>query len=329
MQNMDRRRMLLTSLAASGAVSIFGELLNAAELPRLGILHPGPKGPIPSVDAVISGLGDQGYVDGKTVLLEYRYGDNKPDQLPELARGLADQNVKVIVAVAGDALLAAAKVTKTVPIVSATGGGDFVVLGLIKDYNHPGTNVTGMNLVADQAAAARIEILRVAIPAIKKITVLADLAYPGNENLLAVMRSTAEAAKITLDTREVAKKEDVEDAVVSAKRDGTQAIAAIQGPFYFFQRELLAAICLKHQIPLAAGEYGSAKAGAFVQVNPDIVGCARKCGGVVDAILKGARPDEIKVERWDKYDVVFSQRAMKALDLEISPDLIKHSTIVE
>jgi putative ABC transport system substrate-binding protein len=209
MQNMDRRRMLLASLAASGAVSIFGESLNAAELPRLGILHPGPRGPIPSVDAVISGLRDQGCVDGKTVLLEYRYGDNKPDQLPELARDLADQNVKVIVAVAGDALLAAAKVTKTVPIVSATGGGDFVVLGLIKDYNHPGTNVTGMNLVADRASAARIEILRAVIPAIKKITVLADLAYPGNENLLAVMRSAADAAKITLDTREVVKKEDV------------------------------------------------------------------------------------------------------------------------
>jgi putative ABC transport system substrate-binding protein len=281
------------------------------------------------MDAVVAGLAERGYVDGKTVSLEYRYGENKREQLPDLVRGLAGLNAKVIVAVAGDALVEAAKATKTIPVVSATGGGDFVVLGLIKDYDHPGTNVTGMNLVADQAAAARIRILKAALPAIEKITVLADLAYPGNGDLLAVMRTAADTAGIRLDAREVAGKEDVEDAIVSAKRDGAQAIVGIQGPFYFFHRQLLADLCSQHQIPLAASEYGSAKAGALLQVNPDIAGCARRSGGVVDAILKGARPDEIKVERWTKYDVVFSRKAMSSLGIGISPDLVKGATFID
>jgi putative ABC transport system substrate-binding protein len=281
------------------------------------------------MDAVISGLADRGYLDGKTAAFEYRYGENKREQLPELVRSLVDQKVNVIIAVAGDALVESAIGTKTIPIVSATGGGDFVALGLIKDYDRPGTNVTGMNLVADQAAAARIDILRATIPTIKKISVLADLTYPGNKDLLAVMRSAAEAGNVGLDTREVTRKEDLEDAIVSAKRDGAQAVAAIQGPFYFFQRQLLADLCLKHQIPLASSEYGSAKAGAFVQVNPDISGCARKSGGVVDAILQGARPEEIKVERWSKYDVVFSWSAMKALGIEVHANKIKQSSFVD
>jgi putative ABC transport system substrate-binding protein len=329
MEQIYRRRILLTSLVASGSAIFSAKRLSATELPKLGLIHPGPKGPIPSMDAVVTGLADRGYVDGKTAALEYRYGENKREQLPELVRSLVDQNVNVIIAVAGDALVEAANVTKTVPIVSATGGGDFVILGLIKDYDRPGTNVTGMNLVADQAAAARINILRATIPTIKKISVLADLTYPGNKNLLAVMRSAAEAGNVGLDTREVTKKEDLEDAIIGAKRDGAQAVAAIQGPFYFFQRQLLADLCLKHQIPLASSEYGSAKAGAFLQVNPDISGCARKSGGVVDAILKGARPEEIKVERWNKYDVVFSRSAMKALGIEVHEDTIKQSSFVE
>jgi putative tryptophan/tyrosine transport system substrate-binding protein len=329
MQQIYRRGILLTTLVASGSAIFSAKRLSATELPKLGLIHPGPKGPIPSMDAVVAGLADRGYVDGKTAALEYRYGENKREQLPELVQSLVDQNVNVIIAVAGDALVEAANVTKTVPIVSATGGGDFVVLGLIKDYDRPGTNVTGMNLVADQAAAARIDILRATIPTIKKISVLADLTYPGNKNLLAAMRSAAEAANVALDTREIAKKEDLEDAIISAMRDGAQAVAAIQGPFYFFQRQLLADLCLKHQIPLASSEYGSAKAGAFVQVNPDVSGCARRSGGFVDAILKGARPEAIKVERWSKYDVVFSRSAMKALGIEVHADTIKQSSFVE
>ena len=102
----------------------------------------------------MEGFGNQ---DGKTVTFEYRYAEGKIDLLPALAKELVDQNVKVIVAIAGESLVAAAKTTTTVPIVSANAGGDFVAMGLAKSWESPGGNVTGMNLVADDAAMARVE----------------------------------------------------------------------------------------------------------------------------------------------------------------------------
>ncbi len=328
-----RRRDVIEFAGAMLAAPIsFGVLTRpsaATELPKLGLLHPGPRGPIPSVGAVVAGLADLGYADGKTVTLEYRYGENKPEQLPVLSRELVEENVRIIIAVAGDALIEAAKVTTTVPIVSATGGGDFVAMGLIKDWDRPGTNVTGMNLMANLAAAARIEILKASLPGIRTIAVIADLSYPGNDDLLAAMQIAATKAQIKLDTREVSNKEELEEAIVGAKRDGAGAIAGIQGPFYFFQRRLLAELSIKHEIPLAASEYGSAQAGAFLQVNPDIAGCARRSGGVVDAILKGAKPEEIKVERWSNYDTVFNRTTAKALGIDVNPSLFKGASIVE
>src|SRR5258708_35556034 len=100
MRQIDRRRMLLTSLVASGAVVFSGGRVSATELPKIGLIHPGPKGPIPSMDAVVVGLADRGYVDGKTVVFEYRYGENKREKLSELVRRLLDQNVNAIIAVA-------------------------------------------------------------------------------------------------------------------------------------------------------------------------------------------------------------------------------------
>jgi putative tryptophan/tyrosine transport system substrate-binding protein len=329
MRRRDVIELASATLAAPISLGIFTRPSKAAELPKLGLIHPGPKGPIPSVNAVVAGLADLGYVDGKTVTLEYRYGENKPEQLLVVSRGLLEQNVKIIVAVAGDALIEAAKTTTTVPIVSATGGGDFVAMGLIKDWDHPGTNVTGMNLVANLAAIARIEILKASLPGIKKIAVIADLSYPGNKDLLAEMQTAAAKSQIELDTREVSKKEELEEAIIGAKHDGAGAIAGIQGPFYFFQRKLLAELSLKHEIPLAASEYGSAQAGAFLQVNPDIAGCARRSGGVVDMILKGAKPEGIKVERWSNYDVVFNRTTAKTLRIDVGPSLFNGANFVD
>jgi putative ABC transport system substrate-binding protein len=159
MRDLDRRQILFATVAASASLISAGRPL-AADLPKVGLVHPGPKGPIPSISAVVAGMAARGYDDGKTVVLEYRYAEGKLDQLPLIARSLIEQNVKVIVAVAGEALVAAAKVTNTAPIVSATAGGDFVSMGLIKSWDRPDTNVTGMILIADEAAAARVEILR-------------------------------------------------------------------------------------------------------------------------------------------------------------------------
>jgi putative ABC transport system substrate-binding protein len=160
--------MLLTTALVTTVLTAISNQLVAAEIPKVGILYLGPKGPLPSVDVIIKAMEGFGYQDGKTVTFEYRYAEGKIDQLPVLAKELVDQNVKVIVATAGEALLAATKTTMTVPIVSATAGGDFVAMGLVKSWESPGGNVTGMNLVADDAGMARVEIFKKVLPNLRR-----------------------------------------------------------------------------------------------------------------------------------------------------------------
>src|ERR1700731_1874006 len=170
-----------------------------------------------------------GYQDGKTVTFEYRYAEGKIDLLPALAKELVDQNVKVIVAIAGESLVAAAKTTTTVPIVSANAGGDFVAMGVAKSWESPGGNVTGMNLVADDAGMARVEILKKVLPNLTKLAVLANKTYPGNERLFSVIEATAKKLNVKVQAFDVSKPEDLEGAIASAKRDGADAVSTLQG----------------------------------------------------------------------------------------------------
>ncbi len=328
MRDLDRRQMLLATVAAAALNLVCAGRSLAAGLPKVGVVHPGPKGPIPSVSAVVAGMAAWGHEDGKTVAIEYRYGESKLDQLPSMLRNLIERDTKVIVAVAGEALVAAAQVTKSVPIVSATAGGDFVSMGLIKSWDRPDTNVTGMNLIADQAAAARVEILKRVLPAARTVVVLSN-PYPGNDELLSAMRAAALKANIKLETLDISKVDELEAAIVNAKQNGADAVTSLQGPFFFFQRKLLADLSLKHRIPLAMSEALSGDAGALLQVNPDVPGCAERSASFVDLILKGANPRDLKIERYSRYDVVFNLRTARELGINISPDTTKGSKVIE
>jgi putative ABC transport system substrate-binding protein len=327
MRDLDRRQMLFATAAASALNLICGRS-SAADLPKVGLVHPGPKGPIPSVSAVVAGMAALGHEDGKTVVIEYRYGEGKLDQLPSILRNLVEQDTKVIVAVAGEPLVAAAQVTKSVPIVSATAGGDFVSMGLIKSWDRPDTNVTGMNLIADQAAAARVEILKRVLPGAKTVVVLSN-PYPGNDDLLVAMRAEALKANIKLETVDISKADELEAAIANAKQNGADAITSLQGPFFFFQRKLLADLSLKHRISLAMSEALSGEAGALLQVNPDVPGCAERSASFVDLILKGSSPRDLKIERYSRYDVVVNLRTARELGINISPDTMKGWKVIE
>ena len=143
------------------------------------------------------------------------------------------------------------------------------------------------------------------------------------------MRAAALKANIKLETFEISKVDELEAAIVNAKQNGADAVTSLQGPFFFFQRKLLADLCLKHKIPLAMSEALSGEAGALLQVNPDVPGCAKRSASFVDLILKGANPRDLKIERYSRYDVVFNLRTAKELGISLSPDTIKGSTVIE
>jgi putative tryptophan/tyrosine transport system substrate-binding protein len=165
-----------------------------------------------------------GYKDGQSVTLDIRYAEGKFDQLPALAKDLVAQNPNIIVAVSGEALFAAPRRQQTIPIVSATGGGDLVKAGLIQSLERPGGNVTGMWLTSDEAAAARVETLKKMMPSMIKLVVLASATYPENQLLLPVAEGAAKRLGIAMQTYTIAKPEELEGAIAAAKAAGAEAI---------------------------------------------------------------------------------------------------------
>jgi putative ABC transport system substrate-binding protein len=320
------------------AVALFGGIVlcdlatrraaSAQEKPKVGVLFGGPKGSA-AITAFVKAIEELGYQDGTTIALDFRYADGKPEQLQVLAKELSEQNPKVIVGVASDAVIAAAKATSTVPIVSASGDVDFVGMGLAKSLEKPDGNVTGVAISGGEAAQLRVALLKKAVPALSTLVVLTHPSNSANQRLLAMMEEAAGQHGVKLQPVSVTKPEDLEAAIIAAKAAGVQAVSSLQGPFFFFQRKLLSELSEKHGMPLGMGEPLSADAGALLQVNPDIPGAAASSAKYVDRILKGARAGDLAIERHRTIQIVLNMKVARALNLHVDPAIAKDGRIID
>ena len=226
-------------------------------------------------------------------------------------------------------MVAAAKATSTIPIVSANGDIDFVGLGLAQSLEKPGGNVTGITISGGEAAQLRVVLLKKTVPGLSMLVVLMHPSNSANQRLLSMMDDAANRHGVKLQPVSVPRSEDLEGAIVAAKANGAQAISSLQGPFFFFQRKLLGALCEKHKIPLAMSEPLSAEEGALLQVNPDVPGAAGASAKFVDRILKGARPANLPIERHAAIQVVLNMKVAKALGLNVDPAVVGRGRVIE
>jgi putative ABC transport system substrate-binding protein len=324
---------LLKFLASVSSACLFGILTLtqaavAQERPKVGVLFAGQKGSA-AITAFVKAMEDLGYQDGKTVVLEYRYAEGKADQLPLLANELVQQHPRLIVGVASEAAVALAKATSTIPIVSATGDVDFVGLGLAKSLDKPGGNITGVTISAGEAAQLRVELLQKIVPGLSTLVVLMHPSNSANQRLLNMMDDVAKRLGVKIQPVSVARPEDLEGAIATAKASGAQAISSLQGPFFFFQRKLLGDLCEAHRIALAMSEPLSAEVGALLQVNPDVSGAAAASAKFVDRILKGAQPADLPIERYPNIQVVLNMKVARALGLNVDPGVVGRGRIIE
>jgi len=322
-------RLLTVFLACSVC---FGALKpdasGAQERPVIGVLFPGPKGSA-AIANFVKAMDALGYQDGRTISFEFRYADGKADQLPLMAKELVEQNPKLIVGFAHEAVVAAARATAAIPVVSATGDVDFLGLGLAKSLERPGGNVTGMTVSAGQAAELRVELLKKVVPGLSTVAVLIDPSNSASPRLLSMMEAAATKVAVRLQPVNVSRPEELDQVIAAAKASGANAVSSLQGPFFFFQRKLLGELSEKHRIPLAMSEPLSAEVGALLQVNPDVPGAAAASAKFVDQILKGASPANLPIERHPKIDVVINLKVAKALGLSIDHALAPGARIIE
>ena len=266
------------------------------------------------------GLGELGYIEGKTYLLERRLAEDRADRLPGLAADLVRLNVDLIVSASAPAAVVVKNATATIPIVLASSFYP-VESGIIASLARPGGNITGVTHFTPELMAKRVQLLRELLPKIARVAVLRS---PGRLDDLVVgdMEAAARPVGTQLRAIEVRRPEELPAAFESAVKGRAQAIMSTQGPFFRRHRAQIALLALKHGLPSLSGEPTAAEAGALLFYGPNVMeGCPR-AATYVDRILKGAKPADLPVEQPTKITLVINLKTAKALGLTIPPSLL-------
>jgi putative ABC transport system substrate-binding protein len=318
-----KRREFITLLGgAVAAWSLAAHAQQAAKkVSRIGILSPGPPTPssgLPSV--LLQGLRELGYTEGQNLAVEFRGADGNVDRLPGLAAELVRAKVDVIFA-PGQAVPAAINATKTIPIVFWT-HADPVEIGWVNSLAHPGSNVTGITLVAPDLAGKRLELLREAVPGASRVALLINTANPGSEPTLRQSRAAAHSLGLTLQFFDVHAPGEFERAFSSMVEQEARALHVQLDPLFLAQRALLAKLAAKNRLPAMYDLKEFVEAGGLMGYGPHMSEEIRRTAAHIQKILRGANPANMPVEQPTKFELVINLQAAKAIGHEIPAGLV-------
>ena len=320
---MERRTFLGTLTGGLLAGPLAAEAQQAGKPARVGILALTTFTPVPlAVDHFRAGLRELGYVDGQTVLFEYRAAEGKVERLPELARELVDAKVNVIYTAAAPAALAAKQATNAIPVVFG-GIPDPVGAGLVTSLARPGGNVTGVAFEATpEQAAKQLELLKGLAPSVTRVGIF---GAPGLQESVQRHQPIVESARAKLgldliraEVPSVADLDRAFDALARARVDGLWLVA----PAAFQGRGQIADYALKNRLPAIAPYREFADAGGLVSFGASFAHTHHRAAAYVDKILKGAKPGDLPVEQPAKFELVINLKTAKALGLTVPQSLL-------
>jgi putative tryptophan/tyrosine transport system substrate-binding protein len=274
----------------------------------------------PSHAAWLSGLRENGWIEGKNLLVEYRCA---PDRLPALAAELVALTPDLIIAQSPQAASALKSATTTIPIVFVA-VADPVGLGLVQSLSRPGGNVKGLaTMVPDDFTAKRLEILRELVPGASTIALLANPNNPMHRlNSREFLSRTAQKLGVALLTVEATTAEELDVAFAFAAAQHADAVMDLGDTLTFFQAPRIIALAAKYHLPASYLSRKFADGGGLVAYGPDFRDLIRRTTGYVDKILKGSKPSDLPVEQPTKYELTINMKTAKALGLTVPPPLL-------
>jgi putative ABC transport system substrate-binding protein len=290
-------------------------------MPVIGFLQFGPASAFAGrVEALRAGLRQLGYVEGKNIVIEFRWAKTV-DQLPELAGELVRMNVDVIFAPTSTDTEAARQATKTIPIVFAN-HADPVGVGHVASLARPGGNITGLSVLLTDLVAKQLEILKEAVPQATRIGVLFSPTAPSHRPALQALETAGQTLGVQLQLVPVRTAEDYDGAFAMMARERVGGCLVVAAPIFFSHRARVTELALKHRLPATFGDREYVEAGGLMSYSSDLRDLARRAAAYIDKILKGAKPADLPVEQASKYELVINLKTAKALGLEISPTLL-------
>jgi len=319
-----RRRDALGALLAALAS---GARAQPAKVWRIGYLGPSAETAPKLLKAFKDGLASLGYVEGRNLVIEYRWTNagtamNDEASLVASARDLVAREVLVIAASIDPAILAASKATKTVPIVMLN-ASDPVGSGFVESLSRPGGNITGMTNQSADLIGKKLQTLHEVVPSAKRIAMLVSGPAKIKARTIASARDAAAALGLTLDVYEAATAAALGDAFAALKRGGAQAVlfSDTGGGMFFTERKRLADLALANRLPAMVANAEIVEAGALMSVAPDSVDNYLRAATFIDKILKGVKPADIPVEQPTAFDTTINMKTAKALNVVIPPAL--------
>jgi putative tryptophan/tyrosine transport system substrate-binding protein len=298
------------------------EAQQTGKVPRIGVLEYGASSSAaPRVKPFQQGLRDLGYVEGKNIIVEYRYAELRADRLSDYANELVRLKVEVIFASADVSARAAKEASNTIPIVFAT-ATDPVRDGFVSSLARPGGNLTGLSLLAPELNGKRIELLKEAFPKITKVGFVRRVSSASSERSIEDAEVVAKALGLQLQAIRLKESDDINSGFEAAKRAGVQALAFPPSVFLSTHRERIISVAATNKLPAIYSTPGFVDAGGLMSYGPDVSDNFRRAATYVDKILKGAKPSDLPVEQPTKFEFVINLKAAKQIGVTIPPNVL-------
>jgi putative tryptophan/tyrosine transport system substrate-binding protein len=280
------------------------------------------------VAAFVQGLKDTGFIEGKNVIIEWRWADGQYNRLPSLAGELVSRGVAVILAADAPAASAAKAATKTIPIVSMT-GADPIKTGLVDSFSRPSGNLTGTFVLLSMLGTKRLELLCELVPSTRTFALLAN---PNNPNVVDVseIEAAANALGRRLEVLTASTESDLEAAFATMVQHRVDSLIVMADPFLISRREQLVALAARYAMPAIYPMKSFVDLGGLMSYGSDLVGLSQQNGTYVGKILKGAKPADLPVQQSIKLELVINLKTAKALGLTIPPTiLVRADEVIE
>ncbi|MGA7598338.1 MAG: ABC transporter substrate-binding protein [Pseudolabrys sp.] len=304
-----------------GRVPLGAKAQQAAKLPTIGFLGPLSQSTMASwTTAFVQRLRDLGWVDGRTITIEYRWADGKSERLADIAAEFVRQKVTVIVTGGTAAVAAAKQATSVIPIVFGT-AGDPVRLGLVTSLSRPGGNITGMSNQSADLPGKRLELLRGVAPSLRRVAVLANVGARIGVLEMGEVRDAGRKLGLEVVPLEVQRTEDIAPALASVKGN-VDALYVVTDPLLNTSRVAINTLAIADRLPTMHGEKAYVEAGGLMSYGSNYPDLFRRAAEQVDKILRRAKPGDIPVEQPTKFDLAINLTTAKALGVTVPPLLL-------
>src|SRR5262245_23500119 len=315
-----KRRESITLLGGAAAGALAARAQPAEKRYTVGILSAGGEPVLRTV--LFDALRELGWIEGKNVVFDQRYAENRPERLSELAADLVRLKVHVIAAAGTLAPLAAKRATATIPIVM-TAAGDPLGSGLVASLARPGGNVTGMSLMAPDLGGKRLELLKDVLPRLSRVAVLWNAANPYSALVFKETQTGGQTLGIEVQSLEVRDPDDFDGTFEAVRRQLPEALITVEDPLTVGHRKRITDFAVGQQLPSLHGVREFAAAGGLMSYGASLADLFRRAAGYVDKILiRGAKPADLPVQQPAKFEFVINLKTARALGLRIPDKLV-------